>query len=221
MRAALLCLLLCCGVLAAPVPERALQYLPMLRSLSAEILPDVQPALFAGQVEQETCPSLTSSKCWNPHAELKTAREYGFGLGQLTVTSRFNAFTDVRKLDRQLAGWQWHDRYDATSQLRALLVMDRACRRYAAGAAGEDADAMMLACYNGGGGGLVSDRALCRATPGCDPDRWWANVERTSNKSRKRWQGYGMSAFDINRAYPHNIIRVRSAKYEEAMRGDP
>lgn len=198
-----------------PIPPGAVQYLPVLDREAGRVLPEVRPrALFAGQIEQETCPSLRSPKCWNPRTELNTAREYGFGLGQLTVTRRFNNFEEVKTRDRGLAGWRWAERFDPERQIRALLVMDRECRRYAAGATGEDGLAMMLACYNGGSGGLRSDRAICRATTGCDPARWWGHVELTSNKSRAAWKGYGKSAFDINREYPANIINVRSPKYQ-------
>ncbi|GGY07009.1 lytic murein transglycosylase [Paludibacterium paludis] len=200
--------------LAGGLPPNAVKYLPLLARDAAVVLPEVRPrSVFAGQIEQETCPSLASAKCWNPHAELATDREYGFGLGQLTVTRRFDNFADVKTRDRSLAGWAWSDRFDPMRQIRAMLVMDRECRRHAVGAAGDDATAMMLACYNGGGGGLRADRALCRNTPGCDPARWWGHVEKTSNKSRKKWKGYGKSAFEVNREYPHNIIRVRAPRY--------
>lgn len=73
----------------------------------------------------------------------------------------------------------------------------------------DDAAAMMFAGYNGGIGGVLADRKLCQATANCNPNLWWGNVEKTSGKSRVKWQGYGKSAFDINREYPYMIMRVR------------
>ncbi|MDR3414229.1 MAG: hypothetical protein P4L87_25255 [Formivibrio sp.] len=192
--------------------ERARPYLPVLASIAAELTPQVQPATtYAGQIEQESR--------WKVRAELKTDREYGFGLSQCTVTKRFNCFDEMRQSgDKTLARWQWADRFDPAMNMRVIVLKDKQCLRYAGGATGSDRNAMMLACYNGGGGGLVSDKAICRAKSGCDPGRWWGNVATTSNKSRVKWQGYGQSAFDINRQYPDNIIWKFAPKYTNYMK---
>jgi hypothetical protein len=206
------------------LPPNAGLYLPALVEQARAVLPQVPTVLFAGQVEQESCISLKHSRCWNPKVELKTAREYGFGLGQLTVaynadgSERFNAWREVRQLDSRLANWTWENRYDAGMQLRAIVVKDRQALRL--GTAGvtdpKEARAMMFAAYNGGIGGLLSDRKLCQATPKCDWTRWWANVELHSKKSRTPWHGYGKSAFDINREYPR-LIEQRAPKYAPAV----
>lgn len=205
-------------------PEASLQYLPILKEEAIRGLPNVHPrSTFGGQTEQEAGPC-PSKKCWNPRAELKTPRELGTGLGQLTIsykqdgTVRFSAYDDVRRMDESLRNWAWADRYDPKMQLRALVAMDRNClNNFAKGAVpGRDANAMMLACYNGGGGGLRSDRLVCRNTLACDPARWWDHVERTSNKSRVKWNGYGKSAFEINRDYPR-MIEQRAARYRDAL----
>jgi hypothetical protein len=174
-----------------------------------------------GQIEQETCISLTSSKCFSPRAELKTSREYGFGLGQLTVTSRFNAFNEVKAQAPALLGdWQWTDRYDPRRQLIALLVMDRdhyrACQPLMDGPL--NAMACALAKYNGGAGGFNSDRRLCGNTQGCNPRVWFGNIEQTSTKPRATASGYGQSFFDINRGYVRNVLLQRRFKYEELMK---
>lgn len=224
--AAFLAWLVIAPALAQQLPQRAAQYAPMLCAEARSSLPELgQCTRLAGQVEQETCPSLASSKCWSPQAELKTPREYGFGLGQLTIAYdakgavRFSAFDDVRRANPDLRGWDFRDRYDPARQVKALVAMDRACLRgFATGAASaSDAQAMMFACYNGGAGGLRSDRLVCRNTQGCDPTRWWGHVELTSNKSRARWKGYGKSAFEINREYPRNIMHVRAPHYTRLL----
>lgn len=201
------------------IPALAQVYLPVLASVTLALWPDMpDPALLAAQVEQETCISLTHSKCWNPRAELKTSREYGFGLGQLTVTKKFDNFKAAKGWDKSLADWQWGQRYDPQMQLRALVAYDRNLYRSVTfGQTDRDRLAFMFSAYNGGLGGLIKDRRLCASTPGCDQNRWVGNVEHTSFRARTAVSGYGKSFFQINREYVHNIMVVRSPKYREAM----
>ena len=209
-------------VRAVELPPGAVQYMPLLREEIAARWPDLAlPSALAAQVEQETCISLTSHGCWNPKTELKTSREYGFGLGQLTVTSRFNAFAEVQGMDSGLKGWKWADRYDPRLQLRALVVKDRtnAHAFHVATSSPEDRLAFALAAYNGGVGGTLADIRLCAHTAGCDPQKWFGHVERTSLKARTKVGGYGQSFFEINRSYVHNVLMVRRGKYVQAMEG--
>jgi hypothetical protein len=201
---------------AGELPPGAQRYLPTLQAEIRTHWPSVpiRPAL-AAQVEQETCASLRSAKCWNPRAELKTDREYGFGLGQLTVTSRFDNFKEARRLDVSLRDWQMVDRYDPARQLRTLVLMDRAgFNRLQFVDDDLERLAMAFAAYNGGMGGVLSDRRVCASVPSCDPDKWFGHVEKTSLKSRAKWQGYGKSAFEINREYVRNILVVRRPRYD-------
>lgn len=206
-------------VQAAELPPLAQQHLPTLRVNLQVLWPDMPiPSALPAQIEQETCPSLKSPMCWNPRAELKTDREYGFGLGQITVTSRFNVFEELKVQNRGLQGWSWENRYDPAYQLMALIYKDRGHYRSIKGAATPyDQVAFMLSCYNGGCGGLSQDRMNCRATPGCDPGRWFGHVERTSYKAKLAVKGYGKSFFQINREYVRNVLVVRRPRYLQAM----
>lgn len=210
------------------IPKLAILYLPLLLAEVNIYWPDVQPRdALAGQVEQETCASLTSPKCWNPKTELKVFnrpgdpasgyREYGAGLGQCTVTAKFNCFADAARLDKSLAAFDRH-RLDPQMQLRTLVLMDRSCdKSLPPSVQGHNRMAMDLACYNGGKGGLQQDRHLCAATPGCDPDQWFGNVALTSFKRKTTVAGYGKSFFEINREYVANVMNVRRHKYAAAM----
>lgn len=201
------------------IPALASVYLPVLAAVIASLWPLMpDPPLLAGQIEQETCISLKHRKCWSPQAELKTDREYGFGLGQLTVTPKFNNFEAAKTWDKSLAGWKWEGRFDPTMQLRALVAYDRNLySQIRFGATDRDKLAFMFSAYNGGLGGLLKDRRICAATKGCDPDRWFGHIEFHSFRATKAVSGYGKSFFEINREYVHNILNVRSEKYRGAL----
>ena len=201
------------------IPALAQVYLPVLLTVQASLWPSMpDPALLAAQVEQETCITLKHSKCWNPRAELKTSREYGFGLGQLTVTPRFNNFEAAKGWDKTLAGWRWEGRYDPEMQLRALVAYNRNLySQVRFGRSEIDRLSFMFSAYNGGLGGLLKDRRICAATAGCNPERWKGHVELYSFRAKTAVKGYGKSFFEINREYVHNIMVVRSPKYRRAM----
>lgn len=209
---------------AVVLPKLALVYLPLLLSTQQQIWPDApMPSFLAAQIEQESCISVTHSKCWNPRAELNTAREYGFGFGQITRavrpdgSVRFDKFAELKAAYTSLRDWSWSDRFSPAMQMTALIEMDRGIYERVDAATVRDRLAMALAAYNGGEGGLAQDRWQCKLKPGCDPARWFGHVELTSNKSRVKWQGYGKSAFEINREYPRSILDVRRAKYVPFM----
>ena len=205
-------------VQAGEVPPRAVALMPVLLEEQQLLAPQLAPAsILMAQVDKETCAHAKHRLCWNPMAELKTSREYGFGLGQLTITSRFNGFEEVRQ-HPALKQWTWDDRYNPRYQLRALVVKDlQAWRQAKDTATAMDRMAMMLAAYNGGIGGLNADRRTCRATPGCNPSRWFGHVERTSYKARVAVKGYGKSFFEINREYVSQILGPRRIPYARAL----
>lgn len=90
------------------IPPKALPLLPVLTAQVNELMPGFySPHYFPALIEHESCISLTHSRCWSPTSQLKTAREEGAGLGQLTRayntdgSIRFDALADSRKLDPQ------------------------------------------------------------------------------------------------------------------------
>lgn len=207
---------------ASTIPPQALTHLPVLGQEIAAHWPDAPDwALFAGQAEKESCITLMHPRCWNPRAELRTARELGVGMGMITKTARFDALAELRaQFPRELAGWSWDSPtlYDPAYQLRALILMDRRNHRQLHDVPEPDRMDMALAAYNGGMGGLIGERQLCKSTRGCDHRRWGGHVEHTSMKSRVAKQGYGQSFFAINRGYPPGV-RARAEKYRPLMGG--
>jgi len=221
----ILALILASGVY---IPPNAIPLLPVLGSEQRRLWPDhPKPSILAGQIEQESCVSLKNSRCWSSKAELKTKREWGFGLGQFTIaynadgSERFNTWKELRKTySKELASWTWENRLDPVLGLRAFVLYDYQLYRSARGFASDSTNAVRfgLAAYNGGLGGLLSDIRLCKARSDCNPRVWYnqpssLGVESTSNKSRQKWHGYGQSAFEINRGYVKNIEQ-RAIKYE-------
>lgn len=210
------------SVSGAEIPPNAVQYLPLLVDEQRRQWPDhPDAATLAAQVEQETCISLKHKKCWSPTVTLQTSREYGFGFGQVTVaynadgSERFNTWKDLRAKHAALRDWTWENRFDPRLQIRALVLYDHQIYRTFAKHAATPLDqlAFTYAGYNGGAAGTLKEIRLCAGKAGCDPRKWFGNVEHTSAKSRKPWQGYGKSAFDINREYVHSILYLRVEKY--------
>lgn len=230
MRALLGVLLIAWALIAsaASVPQRAQQYLPILVEAQQQAWPDAPlPSFLAGQVEQESCISLTHSKCWNPTAQLRTSREWGRGLGQVTTayradgSVRFDKQEELRQEFASLRGWTTERWADPHYQLLAIVEMDHGIyRRQANAASDRDRLAFTLSAYNGGEGGVLQDRRLCANTSGCDPSRWDGHVARTSLKSKIPKPGYGKSFFAINREYVSNILDVRRQKYAPYFRDE-
>lgn len=212
----------CIPVAAADIPKGAVKYLPELVSVQQDIWPSApMPSFLAAQVEQESCISLTHSKCWNPRAELKTKRENGIGFGQFTRaykadgSIRFDKISELAATHKSLRGWSWANRYDPHYQLTAIVEMDKAIYGRQKNAATErDQLSFTLSAYNGGEAGVLQDRRLCANTRGCDSTRWLGHVAKTSLKSKVPHPGYKQSFYAINREYVTNVLDVRRSKYE-------
>lgn len=207
---------------ADEMPANARQYLPILKAEQATYWADMpMPSALAAQVEQETCVSLKSARCWSPRAELRTSRERGVGLGQITRTSRFDALAELHAANPDaLNAWSWDSAslYDPHFQLRALVLKDKqGWNAMRAADSATDRLAFSFAAYNGGIGGVISDRRVCSGTRGCDAGRWFGHVEHTSLKARAVAAGYGKSFFAINREYVRNVLIVRRVRYVQAM----
>lgn len=203
------------------IPDRAVALMPDVIKAIDDIWPDMpMRSYFPAQIEAESCITLTHSKCWNPRAELKTSREYGFGLGQITIaynadgSERFNVFKEVKRQHPDLKNWEWEDRYNPLLQIKAIVVKNRV-NWGAITWPTHDLDnkmAFLATYYNGGS--PVRDRNLCVNTKGCDPSKWWGNVELYSVKSKTKLKEYGnRSLFEISREYPRKVLIDKRPKY--------
>ena len=205
----------------SPLPTQAATYLPLLKAEQVRWWVDHPwPPMLGGMVEQETCPSLNHSKCWSPLARLKTQREEGAGLGQLTRTwrkdgtQRFDALAELRDLHPALRELSWATIYQRPDlQLRALVLKSRDDFR-ALGQIRSIANRLVfqVAAYNRGRGAVQDERRLCQVTPECDPQLWWGHVEHTCTASRAPIYS-GRSACDINRSHVQRVVEVRAPRY--------
>ena len=181
----------------------------------------------ASLIEHESCISLKHSRCWNPKSRLKTPREEGAGLGQITRafrpdgSIRFDALADLKhKYPKELYDLNWQVVYDRPDlQIRALALMMRdnyqAFDKYVLDK--REAYAFADAAYNGGLGGVNSERRACKLASWCDPNRWFDNVEKLCLKSKVALYG-NRSACDINRHHVEDVLLNRSAKYTQYVR---
>lgn len=213
---------------AAELPPLAKTYAPVLKVEQVRFWPDhPAPEVLGGLVEQESCITLKHTKCWNPQAKLKTDREEGAGLGQITRAYkpsgalRFDSLATARAKYGDLKEWSWANVYQRPDlQLRAIVLMSRDNYQAIHRVVSKPAAALAFAdaAYNGGLGGVQADRRACGLKSGCDPSQWFGHVEHTCTKSKAALYGK-RSACDINREHVRNVMLVRSAKYRQVMGG--
>lgn len=175
-------------------------------------------------IEHESCISLTHRRCWNPKSRLKTSREEGAGLGQLTRaynpngSLRFDKLSELRgKYKRDLSELSWGDVYSRPDlQIRSIVLMLR--EDY--GKLYDVPDsmnrlAMVDNAYNGGMGGLQKERRACSLTKGCNPNVWFGHVEKHCLKSKKALYS-GRSVCEISRHHTSDVLKARLPKYIDA-----
>lgn len=200
---------------------KAQQYLPVLAAERQRMWADhPRPELLPSLVGHESgCPCMR--KCWEPGARLKSAREEGAGLGQITRayrvdgSLRFDALAELRDRHPALGDWSWENVYKRPDlQLRAVVIMMREGFQYFKRLGLSDSAALAFADagYNGGNGGVQNDRRACKLSAGCNPAQWFGQVELHCTKSRVALYGQ-RSACDINRHHVVDVLTVRAAKY--------
>ncbi len=197
--------------IGAPIPERSRPYLHVLTAAINDEWPDMPlRETPAAQTEQESS--------WKKTATLKTSRELGRGLVQLTIAynkdgkERFNAYQDATRL-KALSKWDWQrDPYNVRYQLIYLVLTDRTnfttVRRYMI----NDTEAWKaaLVCYNAGQGRWLARRAIAKQIR-LPSDRWTGGLE-LAHGTREDTILYGRPLWQAVNEYPHNIF-TRSVKY--------
>lgn len=202
---------------AAGIPERARPLLPVLVEAQAMHWPDMPlQHIPAGQVEQESS--------WREDAELRTSREHGRGLVQLTVayradgSERFNSYREAVRTFPALAGWDWReDPYSVRHQLAYLVLQDRANFGRVTRLGIDDPEQAWragLVCYNAGPGRVLKRRAYALAE-GLPADRWTGGLEDAHGPAEDRVL-YGRPLWQLVNEYPLKILR-RAEKYRHVV----
>lgn len=207
----------------AYIPSQAFEYLDTIKQEQHRLMPDfAYPFYFAGLIEHESCISLTHKRCWSITSELKTKRERGSGLFQLTQayntdgSIRFDTLSDLRKRHMaELSELSWSNiTQRADLQIRAGILLSK--NNYQALYPIKDDYqrlAMADAAYNGGLAGLKKERTVCGLAANCDPQKWFDHVENQCQKSKKPLYA-GRSACDINRHHVVDVLTTRMPKYK-------
>lgn len=206
------------------IPPRAYEHTGTIKEELDRLFPTIPrynyiPAL----IEHESCVTLRSKKCWSSMSQLKTQRELGIGLGQLTKaynkdgSLRFDSLTEMRnRYRKELAELDWKTVYQRPDmQIRVIVLMtrDNYSKLY-------DVKnpyhrlTLTNAAYNGGLGGVQRERRQCALIKGCNPDVWFGNVSEHCMKSKKVLYG-NRSACDINRAHSKHVVLDNLPKYEK------
>ena len=207
----------------AYIPPAAFQYFDIIKKEQHRVLPDFPyPHYFAGLIEHESCLSLTHSRCWNPKSQLKSQRELGLGLGQITKTFnadgsiRFDTLSDLRRAHMaELKELSWSNVTQRPDlQIRAIIIMTRTNYKALYTVTNPyERLAMADAAYNGGLGGLRKERRTCGLAAGCDPQYWFGHIEKQCLKSKKILYA-NRNACDINRGHVIDTLKTRMPKYQ-------
>lgn len=206
---------------ALTLPRQAAAHLPTVLAQQTALWPTHSyPAMFGGLIQHESCISVTHSRCWNSKSQLKTSREEGAGLGQLTRaykpngTIRFDAMAEMKRKHPSLRELTWQNIYDRPELQIAAIVL-KSKDDYSNFKDTYEPLSFTDAAYNAGVGGITKDRRACVMTSGCDPDLWFGHVESTCTRGRVALYA-GRSACDINRHHVKDVY-FQSVKYREFL----
>lgn len=207
------------------IPPNASQILPLVVQEVDLYFPDIPhveylPALF----EHESCITIKHRRCLRTDAELRSLREQGVGISQITRTFnpdgtvRFDSLGDMKRLHKDaLRSVSWENiKSRPREQVRIGILMTR--DNYKALHMVSDTTQrlkMTDAAYNGGRGGLMKERRACGLKEGCNPHYWDGNVEKVCLKSKKPLYG-GRNACDINRHHVKDVF-LRMPKYRAEL----
>ena len=208
------------------IPQGAYVYKDAVLQQQQKYFPTIPlPAYSFSLIEQESCIHLKHKKCWNPKSQLKTSREEGAGLGQLTRayredgSLRFDSLQGIKNQYKQdLQDLSWSNIYQRPDlQIRAMTLMVRDTYK----SLYDIKDPVHRlhftdAAYNGGTRDIRKERIACGLKSNCNPQIWFDHVEHMKIKSTKPLYGT-RSAYFINREHVEYVFHYRLNKYNTML----
>lgn len=207
------------------IPLRAMEYRDTLYNSIKENVPEIPdynyvPAL----IEHESCISLKHSKCWSPTSELNNKREYSVGFYQIAKaynndgSVRMDTLAGMKNIYKsRLKEATWSNlkhRPDLQFTIGNLLIGEN-YRRYSDVKDDWERLAFTDQSYNGGPKWVGRERVACSLKAGCDPNKYFGNVETTCQRSKRPIPAYGnLSICDIAQRHTHDVLYTRLPKYQ-------
>lgn len=208
------------------IPKKALTYIPILKEEVFKYFPNNSyKEYFAGLAEQESCISLTHSKCWDPSSQLLTKREQGSGIFQITRaynknnSIRFDSLQGMKnKYNTELKELSWASVLSRPDlQIRTMLLMTR--ENYSSfHTVHSELERLKMtdASYNAGIRSVKKRRLICGMKENCNPQKWDDNVGSIIVLSQKPIYGNRSPQF-INDEHVDLIFNKRMNKYKKLM----
>jgi len=206
------------------IPPQAFEYKETILSELSAFFPNIPdynyvPAL----IEHESCISLRHSRCWKSTSELRSKREQGVGLGQVTRafredgSVRFDTLSNLKnmyKSELKEASWDIiKNRPDL--QIRMIVLLLRTDNKQLYSIQDELVRLHFTdSAYNGGIRDIHRSRRACGLVKNCNPQYWFGHVENYIQKSNKILYG-NRSAIDINKHHVKDIFKTRMPKYQQ------
>lgn len=205
------------------IPPQAFTYKETIKKELNNYFPNLPEYNYVPSlIEHESCISLSHKRCWQSTSELKTKRERGLGLGQVTIaynsdgSVRFDTLTNLKNSYRnELKEASWSSiKYRPDLQIRmiALLLKSDYKNLYSIT---DPIERLKFtdSAYNGGIRDVHRSRLACGFAKSCDPQKWFGHTELYLAKSNKAIYGT-RSARDINRNHVRDIFINRLPKYQ-------
>lgn len=209
------------------IPKRASSYVDMVQENNNLLFNKiVMTPYFQALIEQESCVRLKGNsywarKCWNPKVELKTKREQGAGVLQVTRvfrkdgTVRWDALLDVRrKYPKYLHKLTWNNIRDEPRLqiLAGMLIWRHNYLRFSKSIPLYERLKFSDSAYNAGYGNVLRRRQMCKLRKNCNPNIWDGNVGKM-NPTGNRYLYGKRRAVDINNEHVNTVFNKRIYKY--------
>jgi hypothetical protein len=192
--------------------DRAKLYIPIYKNVILQYWAEMPlPYIPCAQVEKESD--------WIKTATLKTSRELGRGLSQITIAYNKDGsvrFNNYKYGYNALKSWNWRqDPYNVKYQLTFMVLMDKdnyqTVRKYMMN--NQEGVKSMLVCYNAGYGRWLKRRTVAKSKH-LPVDIWTGGLDKACSDSEKNTKLYDKDLCSTVNAYPNRIFEM-SDKYKQ------